>query len=202
MSTKWASAWQPRVEGSQSPLDKIRRELAETRIDVSAVHSTSVYNRRSSDSSDRRRGADNGVVSHSPSKWQGGQMAMNKQRREVMYEDEDEQDEEEVQEEEYEHDANAHRYEDNVSSALDDIHERQDISAKPAVGSMSYYTDPSVPLSLFLLDGVLPQHHDDDHTAAGGGMGQDKQYHRQQGYRKSPLEITLSPPKPMNATTR
>ena len=120
-------------------------------------------------------------------------MEMLKQRREVMFEDE------EQEEEEYEHDANEGRYEDDISSALDDGHERY-VSARPAVGSMSYYTDPSIPLSLFLLDGVLPQRNDDEDHTAGGGVGQQRS---SQGHRKSPLEVTLSPPKPVvNASTR
>ena len=126
-------------------------------------------------------------------------MEMLQQKREVMFEEE--------QEDEYEQDVNENRYEEDASSALDDCHERQFVSAQPAVGSMSYYTDPSVPLSFFLVDGVMPQRHNDDDNAAGGGMGQgtssESQYHRQQGYRKSPLEITLSPPKPLvNPTSR
>ena len=208
MTTKWASAWQPQGSGEQSPLDKIRRELAETRIDVAAVHSSATVHSNSSSSggSDHRRGDDK-VSHHSPSKWQGGQIAkeMIRQQREVMFEEEDQEDEEQ-QHEEYEQDVNEHRYEDDASSALDDCHERRVVSVRSAVGSMSYYTDPSVPLSLFLIDGVLPQRHDDDDDIAGG-MGQetsgDSQYPRQQGYRKSPLEVTLSPPKPLvNPTTR
>ena len=132
-------------------------------------------------------------------------MEMIRHQREVMFEEEDQEDEEQ-QQEEYEQDMNGNRYEDDASSAVDDCHERRVVSVRSAVGSMSYYTDPSVPLSLFLIDGVLPQRHDDDDDIAGG-MGQetsgDSQYPRQQGYRKSPLEVTLSPPKPLvNPTTR
>ena len=130
---------------------------------------------------------------------------MIRQQRQVMFEEED-QEVEEQQQEEYEQDVNERRYEDDASSALDDCHERRVVSVRSAVGSMSYYTDPSVPLSLFLIDGVLPQRHDDDDNTTGG-MGQEtsseSQYPRQQGYHKSPLEVTLSPPKPLvNATTR
>ena len=50
---------------------------------------------------------------------------------------------------------------------MDDCHERR-VVVRSAVGSMiNYYSVPSIPLSLFLIAGVLPQCHDDDDGTVG-----------------------------------